>query len=61
MAVYDAKFGRPQMGGGGWSNADTCWAGGMKRGHFLRTSFMDDRLDVKNDNPEQYTLNTVIS
>src|SRR6218665_3038755 len=32
--------------GGGWSNADTCGqgGGGMKRGHFLRTSFMDDPL-----------------
>ena len=45
-AVYDAKSGRPQMVGGGWSNADTCGQGegGMKTGHFLRTSFMDDPL-----------------
>src|SRR6218665_3970056 len=41
--VYDAKYGRPQWGRG-WSNADTCGQGegGMKMGHFLRTSFMDD-------------------
>src|SRR6218665_1606428 len=33
--------------GGGWSNADTCGqrGGGMKRGRFLRTSFMDDPFD----------------
>ena len=52
-AVYDAKCGRPERGEegssnadrgrGSWSNADTCGQGegGMKRGHFLRTSFMD--------------------
>src|SRR6218665_305504 len=42
-AVYDAKCGHPQRGRG-WSNADTCGQGCMKRGHFLRTSFMDDPL-----------------
>src|SRR6218665_442274 len=33
--------------GGGWSNADTCGqrGAGMKRGRFLRTSFMDDPFD----------------
>ena len=33
-------------GRGVWSNADTCGqgGGGMKRGHFLRTSFMDNSL-----------------
>jgi len=31
-AVYDAKFGRPQGGGGGWSNADR----GREKGSFCR-------------------------
>src|SRR6218665_1259158 len=39
--VYDAKCGRPHWERG-WSNADTYGQGGIKMGHFLRTSFMHD-------------------
>jgi len=41
-AVYDAKCGRPQRGRGVGQMRTPADRGGMKRGNFLRTSFMDD-------------------
>ena len=45
-AVYDAKCGRPQSekGVGQMRTPADRREGSMKRGHFLRTSFMDDHL-----------------
>jgi len=45
-AVYDAKCGRPQRGDEELIKCGHLWTGGggIKRGHFLRMSFLDDPL-----------------